>query len=295
MLKKPTPDFITITSDCYVQDYRHSQEKKMHTHSCIEMFYVISGSATHLMKSGSTIERDPLTIGNYMILQNNSTHGFHDVSQDFSVINFLFLPSLIDPSLPVESLFDDIMLYCGIVPPDSLPGKAPVNTIFYDENGRVQSFFRNALHEFRSETFGSHIMLRCYAIQIITTALRNTIRFHAVSQGDPSIHKICEYVNRSYTENITLSSICEELQCSMTYMSKKFKNVYGMSFESYLQQLRIHKACELLLNSLHNVNEIASLVGYSDVNSFRKIFIRYTGKTPSDFRKMYYRSPLPND
>lgn len=81
----------------------------------------------------------------------------------------------------------------------------------------------------------------------------------------------------------------------MTYMSKKFKNVYGTSFESYLQQIRVHKACELLLNSLHNVNEIASLVGYSDVNAFRKIFIRYTGKTPSDFKKLYYRTPLANN
>lgn len=295
MLKKPTPDFITITSNCYVQDYRHSQEKKMHTHSCIEMFYVISGSATHLMKTGNTIERSPLTIGNYMILQSNSTHGFHNVSPDFSVINFLFLPSLIDPSLPAESHFDDIMLCCGITTPDSLPGKEPVNTIFYDENARVQAFFRNALHEFRNETFGSHTMLRCYAIQIITMALRSTIRFHTASKSDPSIHRVCEYVNHSYAKNITLSSICEELQCSMTYMSKKFKNVYGTSFESYLQQIRVHKACELLLNSLHNVNEIASLVGYSDVNAFRKIFIRYTGKTPSDFKKLYYRTPLANN
>ncbi|MHC9000269.1 helix-turn-helix domain-containing protein [Enterococcus bulliens] len=60
-----------------------------------------------------------------------------------------------------------------------------------------------------------------------------------------------------------------------------------MTFAQYLNQVRIKKAQELLLNSTQNINEISDTIGYNNTTYFSKMFKKLTGLAPKEFREQY--------
>lgn len=90
----------------------------------------------------------------------------------------------------------------------------------------------------------------------------------------------------SYKENLTLKDFGKKYFVNSAYLGQMFKKQYGESFKDYLNNIRVDKAKELLLNSDMKVNEIASEVGYNDVDYFINRFIARIGCTPARFRKM---------
>jgi transcriptional regulator GlxA family with amidase domain len=55
----------------------------------------------------------------------------------------------------------------------------------------------------------------------------------------------------------------------------------------YIQRVRVQKACELLESSTLSFEQISASVGYDDVNSFRKVFIKVIGLSPSAFKARF--------
>ena len=60
---------------------------------------------------------------------------------------------------------------------------------------------------------------------------------------------------------------------------------HGMTLQDLIDKVREQRAVELLQDSRNNIGSIAFLLGYSDERAFRRAFQRWTGRTPSDFRK----------
>lgn len=101
------------------------------------------------------------------------------------------------------------------------------------------------------------------------------------------IRIIKEYVERNYAAVISLEDIANIVFLSPVYVSAVFKAQTGMGFTSYLIQVRIEKAKELLRGSLLTVSEIAQKVGYSDPRHFSKLFKKQVGIKPVEYRKFY--------
>lgn len=97
--------------------------------------------------------------------------------------------------------------------------------------------------------------------------------------------KIVEYLEEHYGDaSLNLSMVAEWLGEPERKLYNAFKVCFGMSFSSYLEQMRIAHACELLKGGTA-VKDIAQQVGYSSDYSFRRAFKRAVGVAPSDFRK----------
>ncbi|MFR9235767.1 MAG: helix-turn-helix domain-containing protein, partial [Eisenbergiella massiliensis] len=73
---------------------------------------------------------------------------------------------------------------------------------------------------------------------------------------------------------------------SASYLSFVFKENSGLNFVDYVNQFRLRKAKELLENTSYNISQIAELVGYSSANSFSKVFKKYNGISPAQYRKI---------
>ncbi len=73
--------------------------RKKHSHTCIEMSYVLSGNASHIIRhADGTEQRTSISMGSYYILDHNVSHIIFDVSKDFFLVNVLFKPSFINPA-----------------------------------------------------------------------------------------------------------------------------------------------------------------------------------------------------
>jgi YesN/AraC family two-component response regulator len=101
---------------------------------------------------------------------------------------------------------------------------------------------------------------------------------------DNSINDIVLYINENYQKDIYLSSISEKFSISETYLSKTFKQTTGENFLDYLTRIRLDKAKELLKNVEISVHEVSKAVGYANVQTFIRVFKKYEGTTPGQYK-----------
>lgn len=104
--------------------------------------------------------------------------------------------------------------------------------------------------------------------------------------------KAMEYINSHYNKRIALSAIAENVNLSASYLCRLFKSEIGMSITGYLNQVRMEKAGFLLRTSNVNVymKEISAAVGIEDQLYFSRIFKKYYGMSPSEYRMKQHES-----
>ena len=108
--------------------------------------------------------------------------------------------------------------------------------------------------------------------------MANTKRFSAVLQ----------YLDHHYSGRISLRELAAMSHLSPQRFSSEFQRSFGIGIKQYLVQKRITEAQRLLLTTKYGIKEIAHEVGYDNEYFFYRIFRKYTGSTPADFRKKSY-------
>jgi two-component system, response regulator YesN len=99
------------------------------------------------------------------------------------------------------------------------------------------------------------------------------------------IHQIKEYLDSHFKEKITLERLGKVFFLTPQYISSKFKETYGITIIDYVTLLKIKKAKILLSESNLTVSSIAYDLGFSNENYFSKVFKKYEGKSPKNFRE----------
>jgi YesN/AraC family two-component response regulator len=96
---------------------------------------------------------------------------------------------------------------------------------------------------------------------------------------------IAEYINEHLAEEIYLDVLAAEFKMSSGYLSTYFKSKTGMNLVDYINETRIKKAVSLLDDETLKIRDAAERVGYKNITSFNRMFKKYTGLTPSEYRK----------
>lgn len=104
-------------------------------------------------------------------------------------------------------------------------------------------------------------------------------------KDDFVIQKAKEYIKHNYQDDISLNDVASHVFLNSNYFSTLFRQKTGDTFRSYLRNVRIKKAKELLTTSNLRVYEIAMMVGYNEPSHFVRAFKTVTGKNPKDFRE----------
>ncbi|GIQ63182.1 hypothetical protein PACILC2_17500 [Paenibacillus cisolokensis] len=99
-------------------------------------------------------------------------------------------------------------------------------------------------------------------------------------------------MQQHYDENISLSQLADYLQINKSYLSLLFKQEIGVNFTSYLNNIRIEKAKELLLHTNYKAYEIAKMVGFDNPYYFSKVFKETTGMSCQEFKNRPLRSNI---
>ncbi|MBI5095312.1 MAG: helix-turn-helix domain-containing protein [Candidatus Hydrogenedentes bacterium] len=94
-------------------------------------------------------------------------------------------------------------------------------------------------------------------------------------------------VESHLTDGITLAHVAAELGENPTTITRRLQRDFGVSFSQYVGRLRIEKAKELLRRTQLPISAIAQRVGLSDVSNFGKLFRKFEGMAPLDYRKRY--------
>ena len=95
-----------------------------------------------------------------------------------------------------------------------------------------------------------------------------------------------EYINDNYMNDIVIGDIAKNIGLDRKYLSRIFKEVMGITIRDYLNEVRITKAKNFLVDYHYNVITTASLTGYSDSVAFSKFFKRHTGHSPKYYLEL---------
>ncbi|MDY0236190.1 MAG: helix-turn-helix domain-containing protein [Gudongella sp.] len=100
-------------------------------------------------------------------------------------------------------------------------------------------------------------------------------------------HRIMKYLSNNYMNKVSLQDIAKQEFLTSQYLSFKIKEVFGRSFNEYLNQIRVEESTKLLLDTDKPIGEIAEDVGFSHVRYYNKHFKIHYNCTPVQYRKKY--------
>ncbi|MDY6324914.1 MAG: response regulator [Catonella sp.] len=106
--------------------------------------------------------------------------------------------------------------------------------------------------------------------------------------ADPAKNKIAEavkYVNENYDKDINMAVVSNYISMNYSLFSFSFKEYTGVNFVSYLKDLRLKKAKELLETTDEKVIDVGAAVGYDNSKHFMKLFKSEYGISPTEYRK----------
>ena len=98
------------------------------------------------------------------------------------------------------------------------------------------------------------------------------------------VERCKDYVRKHYREKIYLEDIADSLDLSPSYLSKLFKKETGECLQDFINEERVFRAANLLIYSDLSLSEIAEYVRFPNQSYFGKIFKKYKGMTPKEYR-----------
>ncbi|MGN1187174.1 MAG: response regulator [Lachnospiraceae bacterium] len=121
-------------------------------------------------------------------------------------------------------------------------------------------------------------------IEYISKQLDVIMNSMGSSSRESVLDDVLHYIDHNYATNIKLEIIAALFGYNSAYLGKIFNKTVGESFNSYVDQIRINHAIELLKDNKLKVYEIAERVGYKNVDYFHKKFKKYVGVSPAEYR-----------
>lgn len=106
------------------------------------------------------------------------------------------------------------------------------------------------------------------------------------------VRSILNYIHEHYHERITLQDLSAFACLNEAYLSRLFKAETKKTINSYINELRIYRAKELLKTPDIMVKEVAQLVGIKDQLYFNRVFKKFCGENPTDYQERFKRITL---
>ncbi|OKP98892.1 helix-turn-helix domain-containing protein [Paenibacillus sp. P46E] len=113
--------------------------------------------------------------------------------------------------------------------------------------------------------------------------LSQELAARAVKERNP-MTDIVKYIEQNYPSDLSLQEVAGKFYVSREYISRKFKQEYGINFSDFIGNVRIDKAKLLLQNPNLKLSQISEMVGFHDVKYFSKVFKKQVGCSPKDYR-----------
>lgn len=154
------------------------------------------------------------------------------------------------------------------------------------EQGAVHPFHLDSL----SSQFASKIELCASPKAVDNLLIEMTRKYcllvqeHSLKGYSPLIRKSITLIDSDLTADLSLYAQAKLLNVNSSYLSALFKKETGVTLTEYVNKKRIKQAAFLLSTTCLQIQTIAERCGIPDVNYFIKIFKKYVGKTPKDYR-----------
>lgn len=109
---------------------------------------------------------------------------------------------------------------------------------------------------------------------------------YAYDEYSHLIRSVVNHINQHIDGDLSLSHLAETFDKNPSYLSNAFKKEVGETLTNYINNQRIQAAVRLFNTTPLSVSEVAGNVGISDFGYFSKLFKKYVGTSPREYKKM---------
>ena len=249
------------------------------------LLYVMRGTCEY---SDGQPGNDALTLsaGQYFLSDRPPEQAVKPGS-DFELLGCYFSASLFADELTDETGFGALLRHPALGFPAAYPADELCRRILTDSNGRIFKLLESAEEACKAKEICYRTLIRSLLTMVLILTAHRTVSGTSEAGRSRIVSYLCNYVQSNYAKNISLTEICRAQYLNPSFISRKFKETTGMTFEQYLQTARMQNAKTLLTSTDLSVEEICLRVGYTDAGSFRKIFKRICGVSPTEFRRFH--------
>lgn len=139
---------------------------------------------------------------------------------------------------------------------------------------------------FKKQEFGYELLVKSQLLSIMGKLLSHSSE-RRTSLPNPRyecIKQALTYIEMYYMNEITLGELANTAGLSREHFCRLFSELADISPITYLNRCRIRKSKELLKNTDKAISEISVLCGFGSCSYYNKLFRRYEGQTPKEFR-----------
>jgi len=128
-------------------------------------------------------------------------------------------------------------------------------------------------------------LLYVFLSELIESNTQGRVKENVKSMDELYIYRAIRYMSKNYSsDSLSINFLAKYLSLDRSYFSSIFVRKLNITPYQYLMDIRMNKACEILMVTQLAINEIAASVGYKDYIVFSKAFKRKYGCTATEFR-----------
>jgi AraC-like DNA-binding protein len=248
-----------------VSRYKTSFGMNLHTHDYFEMEYVFSGKCHQVFKKKS----HEFSRGDVALFKTNSRHEFYS-SNEAEVFKIIIKPELLPK---IYNTYADEFKESSII---HLPS---------NEVRRVENILLMIEKEFNTQNEFFMDIISGYLEILFTLFIRinrmNEIKKEKVPTIDFKI--FLSYIDNNL-KTVTPSSVANYSGYNFPYFSKLFKKNVGMNLSEYINLKKLETAAKILIETDISIENIGYDVGFNHKSYFHRVFKRYYGVTPEEYR-----------
>jgi AraC-like DNA-binding protein/mannose-6-phosphate isomerase-like protein (cupin superfamily) len=249
-----------------------------HSHEGFEILFLLEGATAYEFAGQSAVE---LHGGNFLVVPPDLVHrGLHNVRSPSTICGLALKASRLSAWKNTNFRTADV---------------GRLQTALENASRKVHPFnpalrwlVRRLMEETANYSANPHraeagIALRALICAVLVEAMRQIL----VPPTEPKefVAAAIAYLRQHLQEPVRMSDLVRHVGFSRARMFDMFKAQTGLTPNDYLQRLRIEKAQEQLKQTNLSVTEIGLATGFSTGQYFSTVFGRYTGVSPTRFRK----------
>lgn len=255
---------------------------ELHQHwGYAELVIVTGGTGKHVLET----ESFQVTRGDVFVIPVDLLHGYAECN-GLELVNVLYDPARL--LLPEHQLRQMPGYHALFALEPQFRVKHEFESRLHLEDAAVARIEQSAarLHaEVVEKKPGYEVALTGLFYGMLVDLSRSYSRMSSVaSQTLVRLSGVMEWLDRHFSEPVTVAQLARRAHMSQSTLGRCFHECFGIAPLSYVIELRLRKASQLLRDTDIHVKEIALHVGIDDANYFARLFRRHTGLEPSAYR-----------
>ena len=214
---------------------------------------------------------------------------FDNISHTILPYTAIFLPANYPHEYYANEAFWDIhwVVPGGKALPDLLSHFRLTDAAVYklSETHTLETLFRSMHEALRSDSLYGNYRASGYLYSFFIEFNRLISHKETAAINNPALIKTIDYINLHFKESIRMNELCDLCNITKQHMCLLFRTSLHTRPMEYITKKRLQYSKELLSNSTRTIEDIAYECGFCTPSYFCKMFKRYEGISPTQFRR----------